>query len=328
MRLLLCAALLAGNACRFLDSGEKPRAEGQPYDDRAILEMLEPDRPVETATLRIDPRGYVSYEARLRETPPADYLEQYLKSLPSRGVLTKGIGSSPHAIPPRTFGYSFFFIRPGRKVPLTLRYATYDTRDWTWLDKHRFSNAPRPLSVEGRSLILFLGRQDDPWTEQLLLPATDAVKVREFPFRRYPGAILKSVWDPDDSDLLRKEVIRYYVVRGVSAQQLGAHYAAELRRIGIADASSYAGGLIWQGASRSGLNRVGAGLLSLGVIPGSGLELAKLKPILPGVFGDLPADLKEFSVRVTFDSAEAWRGYVSAAQWARYEQLTQRGARR
>ena len=284
---LACLSVLAG--CRFLKSDERPVTGGKPYSDPELAQLLNPDRPVEHASLSTDSRGYRVYEALFRGAPPPDYKEHYLDLIRTRGVLIRPIGSSPHAIPPRVFGYSIIAILPGPEKPFTIRYAEFTTKDEDWLDEHPLFSAPDPVMLDDRTLTVRIGWERQAWTELILVPDTDVEKVQEFPFARYPSAVLKSVGPLDDYGLVtRQNVRRRYVVGCTSVSEILSHYENKLRSIGVENVQVTATSLLWNGTARGGIEAVGISKVPIDTISGSGLGLSELRKHVPRVFRGLP----------------------------------------
>ncbi len=287
--------------------------------------MLRPDVPTVAERLLRDERKVVWYEAELRDPSPKGYAEHYREVLRSRGTIFKPIGSSPHAIPPRLWGYETLFLRRGKTPVFSISYASFNSRDDDWLKEHGLWNAPDPLRVEDRHLTLLLGKLRRPWTERVIVPERDVVDVREFPFARYPGAVLQALSPANVKELGGDAAVsRHYVVRNGDMSRVVEHYKRELGRLGIEAridnperTSLYwqARGLREKGAEepKAQLTQVHIGNAGPDVVPGSGFNIGDLREAVPSVLKDEPSAIY-FSIHVGLAGLTLAESYVMPLQ--------------
>lgn len=300
MKLACCLLAVASvlSACSREPEALPGREGRERYVDEAVTAALAPDLPIVEAFLWKDERRFVTYRSVLREPAPKGYADRYLERITSRGVVVKPIGTSPHAFPPRTWGYRTYFIRVSRPTPLTLSHTTFDSRDHQWLERHRFRSAPWPLTVAGAVLELTLGKPDS-WEHEVVLPERDSVDVKELPVRRYPSAVLKRAWVPNETHVRdNTDVHRAYVVRGAGMAAIARHYASELRRLGVSGFQESPKNVFWRGTETGGIVGLSVHEAGLSMIQGSGFGLRDLRSIVPGLAAGVPADLIEFGISV------------------------------
>lgn len=280
---------------------------GRPaVSDAGLEEALAPEASERSCLCRgADGRYY--YVAHLSQPPSSDFAEDYAGLIASRGFLIRSIRSSPHVPPTRVEGYEFFLVRPTSVQPLVVRSRRFmDFSD----DKGAFAKShPWPISLEGRRLVVRLGADAlVSWQERTLVPAEDAVAVKELPFPRYPGAVLTRAFGHSRS------VGRNYAVRRTSLDSVLDHYFRVCEAFGRPQrrtndircfAADPANPVEYMGAEKGSL------------LAAPGLALHRVAEAAPELLRDLPQDLTPFTIRVNFatpDDAETYRVPVAEGE--------------
>ncbi len=290
--------------------------------DSVLTPLLKPDRPLHSAHILETRTREAVYVADLQERPPRGYESHYLELLKSRGVFIRPSGGSAHA--PRPIdSYEFIIVRPGvdSASALSLRYLRFwdrkpeepkDPGGSFWWPITAFRPYPSPVHIEGRRLSLRLGyAQFAAWDETWPLPVRDEIEGPELPLPRFPGAVVRD-WGPEveDRDLLKPspldDVSRLYSIRGVTQEQVVAHYEKALHDFGVAG-GPYAGvghGVEWWGKTPvKGVVRVAVSASTPGLIWGAPLdrpgEPEAVKKLLPRLEG-----ITEIRVSVRFEKPE------------------------
>jgi hypothetical protein len=322
---MLVAMIAVTGACGKL-SGVPSWPEGKRLDDDPVLlALLRPDIPdirVASDGLYRTSSGQVFYEARLRDAPPRNYAKRYARLLDERAIRVRADASSPHAFPPRNFGWWTEVYRPGRRSPFSVFVTEFRDRDDEWLKSHW--NAADPLQIAEGRWRFRLGRLVRPWTEHVIVPIEDVAPVLELPLPRFPGAILKKTYPiEDDAELLKDAMIsRAYVVTGASFESVVAHYKAQGEKVGIQGATG-GGDFFWSGDGPSAL--VQFGVTNSYVVVG-GVGLLEVAGKWPHLMAGFPDQFIEYLVHARFKDAVTACAYRTETERKRRAALESQGA--
>ena len=322
---LLAATAIAAVACGGTTApqatNERPW-EGTPVSDADFEAMLRPEEPVESAGLFAGTDEKIHYVAHLRDKPARGFVEAYRKVIRSRGFLIAATGDSTHYALPRTTGYRFVVLKKGPIRPFTLFNRRF--QDSGPLAYPR--SYPYPIDLHGRTLVVKLGPEAlEPWEKTVVVPEEDVVKVKEFFFPRFPGAVLTRDLGPEDDDDLRRDYLtRVYVARGASIEDIVAHYRNVLEQQGIPvrPDQDRTPELSWFSRENplKGLYTVSIDRDFL-LVARTELTTEDLTKWAPAVLEGCPTDVVPFKVSVGFVSNEGAAAYWTAEQQARREAL-------
>jgi hypothetical protein len=319
VRAVLVALSVGASACATPQGDTERPWEGTPVMEADYEAMLRPEEPLGSAGLFVGKDRKLYYVAHLREEPGRGFLDAYQKQIQSRGFLIFASGDSPHSILPRVTGYRFVVFKKGPVRPFTLFYRWfYDSPAGKDLPPPR--SYPFPVQLHGRTLVVTLGTEAlEPWEKSVVVPEEDVVDVKELPFPRFPGAVLTRVSRHEGPYGLRRgDVLRSYVVRGASIEDILTHYRGVLQQHGIPIGPVHGATAEYSWFSRD--NPV-QGLYQASVEPAllmvvrTELSTQTLGKWAPSLLEDLPADVVAFTVNVGFVRSE-----VAAEYWTAEEQ--------
>ncbi|MCI0410165.1 MAG: hypothetical protein L0191_16680 [Acidobacteria bacterium] len=320
--------VLAGCQRAPLTDDARPWERGETVSDPALEELLKPDVPVQSTRLHRGADGRFYYVARINDNAPRGYHDRYLQLIQSRGVLTMARSGNPHIIPQRIQSYVFFVFRKGRTRPYTLLHRRFEDTDARWLQAEPLRNLPHPLTLSGRELVFRLGPGAlQPWKETILVPDKDGAEVKELPFPRFPGAVLKEVSVPeDDAHLLEHlHVGRTYTTLGARIEEVIDHYerVIEAHGVPVIRPANAQNSLSWWGGSRSlkTLTQVSVKKTPFAPAPGSDITLQTIRELAPDLLQDFPSDAVAFDVFLTFVDAGTAMPYWPAAAQVRWKTL-------
>lgn len=301
----------------------RPWEKGQPFEEPVLEELVKPDHPVDSAGLYLAEDGRLYYVARLQRDPGLNtaYLHRYRELLAPRGFIIRPLIKSSHEVPfpSRTVGYEFLALRKGKSGRFSLLYRQFvDVNQRPAEDTQLLEHFPDPITLEDCVLVFRLGRgAHQPWRESVLVPEADLVNVQEFPFPRFPGAVLLRMSRPSKDGVLdpnESTVDRTYVVRGASSGNIISHYRRALRDYGlpVEPHPVSPAEISYRGDARRGI------ILALVRVPsylpapieGVPLSFQELSKLAPNLVASFPTDVLQLQVLLQFadpdDAAPYW----------------------
>ncbi len=303
-----------------LEGQHRPWAGGTAVADPDFEVIFRPESPVESFELRRGTDRRIYAVSRFTKRPSFDYVKDYEKLLRTRGVLLWPHNTSPREIPWHRLGMNFLVIQKMWHEPYTVRYREFEDTDWRWINRDVWTNYPYPIEVHGRELVVRLGEEALlPWRETVLVPDKDVVSVKEFPFPRYPGAVLQEVHGGEDAwlrqpltDSSMASVYRRYVVRGVPIQAVFDHYETA-----TAETGTPVGGSDPNPSERQWYNpKAVGGIIAVTILSNPGAVFIgskwcadSLKTEASLFMSDFPDDVTVFDVRLSFADAHVAMSY-------------------